>query len=82
MKKLSQLFRLRLVLLFVGAFSFFYACKEDTRNYEAELVSIHFVKRLSKDTVLLVSDPFLPYRLVQLPTVSRVLPTILPNPLR
>ncbi len=60
MKNLSQLFRLRLALLFVGVVGVFYACKEDTRNYEAELVSIHFVKRLSKDTVLLVSDTLRP----------------------
>ena len=60
MKNLSQLFRLRLALLFVGVVGVFYACKEDTRNYEAELVSIHFVRRLSKDTVLLVSDTLRP----------------------
>jgi len=39
---------------------FFASCKEDTRNYEAELVSIHFVKSIGKDTILMVSDTLRP----------------------
>lgn len=51
-----------LPLLLIASFVslFFFSCKEDTRNYEAEIVSIHFAKRISKDTVLLVSDTITP----------------------
>lgn len=48
------------LLLLAGLLLSLTSCKEDQRNYEAEIVSIHFVKRLSKDTVLLVSDTLRP----------------------
>lgn len=48
--------------LFIGitTFASLTSCKEDTRNYEAEIVSIHFMKRVSHDTVLVVSDTIKP----------------------
>lgn len=46
--------------LFALALLAFFGCQPDDRNYEAEIVSIHFVRPVGSDTMLLVSDTIRP----------------------
>ena len=49
-----------LVALLVSFPLAFWGCKDDTKNYEAEIVNIHFATRMGGDTVVLVSDTIRP----------------------
>ena len=42
-----------LVALLVSLPLAFWGCKDDTKNYEAEIVNIHFATRMGGDTVVL-----------------------------
>lgn len=59
-----------------------WSCQPDDRNYEAEIISIHFMHQVGRDTMLLVSDTIIPTSTsVNLPvdyraTLQRLVPIV------